>query len=56
MNNAQMYDVSNAGGVPYPETNKYHYSKWYTTTGLTDGSEYKPFDSMFVKIIYCCIG
>ena len=41
MNNSQMYDVSNAGGVPYPETDKYHYSKWYTTTGLTDGSEYK---------------
>ena len=41
MNNSQMYDVSHAGGVPYPETNKYHYNQWYTTTGLTDGSEYK---------------
>lgn len=41
MNNSQMYDVSHAGGVLYPETNKYHYNKWFTTTGLTDGSEYK---------------
>ena len=41
MNNSQMYDVSNAGGVPYPETDKYHFSQWYTTQGLTDGSEYK---------------
>ena len=36
-----MYDLSHAGGVPYPETDKYHYDRWYTTTGLTDGSEYK---------------
>ena len=36
-----MYEMENAGGVPYPETDKYHYSKWYTTTGLTDGSAYK---------------
>ena len=36
-----MYDVGQAGGVPYPETNKYHYDRWFTTTGLTDGSEYK---------------
>ena len=41
MNNSQMYDLDHAGGVPYPETNKYHYDKWFTTTGLTDGSEYK---------------
>ena len=41
MNNPQMYDMSHAGGVPYPETDKYHYSRWFTTTGLTDGSEYK---------------
>ena len=36
-----MYDLAHAGGVPYPETNKYHYDKWFTTTGLTDGKEYK---------------
>ena len=36
-----MYDLDHAGGVPYPETNKYHYDKWFTTTGLTDGNEYK---------------
>ena len=36
-----MYDVGQAGGVPYPHTNKYHYDKWYTTSGLTDGTEYK---------------
>ena len=41
MNNSLMYDVGQAGGVPYPETNKYHYDRWFTTTGLTDGSEYK---------------
>ena len=36
-----MYELENAGGVAYPETDKYHYNKWYTTTGLTDGSAYK---------------
>ena len=36
-----MYEMEEAGGVPYPETDKYHYNKWYTTTGLTDGSAYK---------------
>ena len=36
-----MYEMENAGGVAYPETDKYHYNKWYTTTGLTDGSAYK---------------
>ena len=41
MNNSQMYDLDHAGGVAYPETNKYHYNKWFTTTGLTDGNEYK---------------
>ena len=41
MNNSQMYKLNHAGGVPYPETDKYHYDRWYTTTGLTDGSEYK---------------
>ena len=41
MNNSQMYDLPHAGGIPYPETDKYHYERWTTTTGLTDGSEYK---------------
>ena len=41
MNNPAMYELENAGGVPYPETDKYHYSKWYTTAGLTDRSAYK---------------
>ena len=41
MNNSQMYDLKSAGGVPYPETDKYHYDRWYTTAGLTDGAEYK---------------
>ncbi len=41
MNNSQMYELQHAGGIPYPETDKYHYDRWYTTTGLTDGSEYK---------------
>ena len=36
-----MYELSHAGGLPYPETDKYHYDRWFTTTGLTDGSEYK---------------
>ena len=36
-----MYELSHAGGIPYPETDKYHYDRWYTTTGLTDGNEYK---------------
>ncbi len=41
MNNPAMYESENAGGIAYPESDKYHYSKWYTTTGLTDGSAYK---------------
>ena len=41
MNNSQMYEYAHAGGVPYPETDKYYYEKWYPTSGLTDGSEYK---------------
>ena len=41
MNNPGMYELESAGGVAYPETDKYHYNKWYTTTGLTDGSAYK---------------
>ena len=36
-----MYKLGDAGGIPYPETAKYHYDKWYTTTGLTDGNAYK---------------
>ena len=36
-----MYDLPGAGGIPYPETDKYYYEKWYPTSGLTDGSEYK---------------
>ena len=36
-----MYDFKSAGGVPYPETEKYDYNKWYTTMGMTDGSAYK---------------
>lgn len=36
-----MYELQHAGGLPYPETDKYYFDKWYTTTGLTDGSEYK---------------
>lgn len=41
MNNTLMYDLGSAGGVVYPETDKYKYSKWYTTTGMTDGAAYK---------------
>ena len=41
MNNPLMYDVGQAGGIPYPDTNKYHYDRWFTTSGLTDGTEYK---------------
>ena len=41
MNNSAMYRLEDAGGIPYPETAKYHYDKWYTTTGLTDGNAYK---------------
>ena len=36
-----MYDLERAGGVAYPETEKYDYNKWYTTMGMTDGSAYK---------------
>ena len=36
-----MYKLSDAGGIPYPETAKYRYDKWYTTAGLTDGNAYK---------------
>ena len=41
MNNVSMYDLGAAGGVVYPETDRYRYSKWYTTTGMTDGAAYK---------------
>ena len=41
MNNAAMYKLDDAGGIPYPETAKYRFDKWYTTTGLTDGNAYK---------------
>ena len=42
MNNSQMYELPHVGGIPYPETDRcYYYDKWYTTTGLTDGGEYK---------------
>ena len=41
MNNPAMYSLESAGGTPYPETEKYSYDRWYTTTGLTDGSAYK---------------
>ena len=41
MNNTGMYDLEKAGGVPYPETEKYDYNKWFTTMGMTDGSAYK---------------
>ena len=36
-----MYDLESAGGVAYPETEKYDYNKWYTTMGMTDGGAYK---------------
>ena len=36
-----MYDLERAGGVAYPETEKYDYNKWYTTMGMTDGGAYK---------------
>ena len=36
-----MYELERAGGVVYPETNKYNYNKWFTTMGMTDGTEYK---------------
>ena len=36
-----MYELEHAGGIPYPETDRYYYENWYTTSGLTDGGEYK---------------
>ena len=35
MNNSAMYELANAGGIPYSETEKYQYDIWFTTTGLT---------------------
>ena len=36
-----MYDLKQAGGIPYNETERYEYCRYYTTDGLTDTSEYK---------------
>ena len=36
-----MYELAHAGGIPYPETDRYYYDRWYMTLGLTDGGEYK---------------
>ena len=36
-----MYDKELAGGNPYPITEKYQYDNWYSTSGLTDTSEYR---------------
>ena len=41
MNNPAMYELEEAGGIAYPETDRYDYKKWYPTTGLTDASAYK---------------
>ena len=41
MNNFQMYELAHPGGTPYPETDRYYHDRWYTTTGLKDGGEYK---------------
>ena len=41
MNNPAMYKMEEASGVLCPETDQYHYNKWYTTTGLIDVSAYK---------------
>ena len=41
MNNFLMYDIKDAGGIPYNETERYEYCRYYTTDGLTDTSEYK---------------
>ena len=41
MNNPAMYELEEAGGIAYPETDKYDYKKWYPTTGLTDANAYK---------------
>ena len=41
MNNSSMYEIEHAGGIPYPETDRYYYESWFPTSGLTDGGEYK---------------
>ena len=41
MNNPAIYAIDDAGGIPYPETEKYQFEQWYTTVGLTDGTAYK---------------
>ena len=41
MNSPAMYELEEAGGIAYPETDRYDYKKWYPTTGLTDASAYK---------------
>ena len=41
MNNFLMFDLKEAGGIPYNETERYEYCRYYTTDGLTDTSEYK---------------
>jgi hypothetical protein len=41
MNNPDLFDNTLAGGFPYPHTEKYEYSDWYCTTGLTDTSAYR---------------
>ena len=41
MNNFLLYDTSEAGGIPYSQTERYEFQRWFTTDGLTDTSEYK---------------
>ena len=41
MNNPELFDKDIAGGVPYPLVEKYSYTTFYPTSGLTDMSEYK---------------
>lgn len=49
-----MYDIRDAGGVPYSETERYEYTRYYTTDGLTDHSEYKSIRfSVNQTNIYC---
>ena len=41
MNNPLMYDRQSAGGIAYPQTERYRYDSYFTTSGLTDGSQYQ---------------
>ena len=41
MNNNHLYDLNAAGGIDYPETERYQYDIWHTTPGLTDAAEFK---------------